>query len=106
MGIVVGLNGTGDTHGDSLIAARPYGELLRNFGNAPVTLQELADADSRDVDLDENLFASGLVDSVGFMRLIAHLSDALGVAVPAEDLVPENFRTVRVMARYVAGLLA
>ena len=68
--------------------------------------QELADADSRDVDVDENLFAGGLVDSVGFMRLIAHLSDAVGVTVPAEDLVPENFRTVRVMARYVAGLLA
>ncbi len=46
MGIVIGLNGTGDTTDDSMIAARPYGELLRNYGNAPVTLQELADADA------------------------------------------------------------
>ena len=46
MGIVIGLNGTGDTHRGSLIAARPYGELLRNYGNAPVTLDELAKADA------------------------------------------------------------
>ncbi|MHC5008836.1 MAG: flagellar basal body P-ring protein FlgI, partial [Planctomycetota bacterium] len=46
MGIVIGLNGTGDTHRGSLIAARPYGELLRNYGNAAVTLDELARADA------------------------------------------------------------
>jgi flagellar P-ring protein precursor FlgI len=46
MGIVIGLNGTGDTHRGSLIAARPYGELLRNYGNAAVTLEELAQADA------------------------------------------------------------
>jgi flagellar P-ring protein precursor FlgI len=46
MGIVIGLNGTGDTHRGSMIAARPYGELLRNYGNAPITLQELDEADA------------------------------------------------------------
>ncbi|MHC4590188.1 MAG: flagellar basal body P-ring protein FlgI, partial [Planctomycetota bacterium] len=46
MGIVIGLNGTGDTHRGSLIAARPYGELLRNYGNAAITLSELAQADA------------------------------------------------------------
>jgi flagellar P-ring protein precursor FlgI len=46
MGIVIGLDGTGDTHRGSLIAARPYGELLRNYGNAAITLEELAQADA------------------------------------------------------------
>jgi flagellar P-ring protein precursor FlgI len=46
MGLVIGLDGTGDTHKDSLIAARPYGSLLRNYGNALVTLKELDDADA------------------------------------------------------------
>jgi flagellar P-ring protein precursor FlgI len=46
MGIVVGLDGTGDTARDSLVAARPYAELLRNLGNAVGNLQELADADA------------------------------------------------------------
>ncbi len=46
MGIVVGLDGTGDTARDSLVAARPYAELLRNLGNTVAGLQELADADA------------------------------------------------------------
>ena len=58
-----------------------------------------------DVDLDENLLISGLVDSVGIVRLIAHLKDQLQVDVPPGDLVPENFRTIRVMAGYMAGRL-
>lgn len=46
MGIVVGLNGTGDKSKDSYIAARPYAELLKNFGNPVLSLDELAKADA------------------------------------------------------------
>ena len=67
---------------------------------------ELADGAAVDpIDPDENLFASGLVDSVGIVRLIAHLKEQLGVSVPPTDLIPENFRTVRVMATYMQGLV-
>ncbi len=59
---------------------------------------------SRDaVDPDENLFTAGYVDSVGIMRLIAHLEATFGVTIPPTDLVPQNFRTVRVMAGYLAA---
>lgn len=56
--------------------------------------------------VDENLFSSGLVDSVGIVRLIAHLQNELAVTVPPPDLVPANFRTVRVMAGYMQRLSA
>ena len=46
MGLVIGLNGTGDDARDALIAARPYGELLRNYGNAALSVAELAEADA------------------------------------------------------------
>jgi len=46
MGIVIGLNGTGDDARQSLLAARPYGELLGNIGNKPLSVTELADADA------------------------------------------------------------
>jgi flagellar P-ring protein precursor FlgI len=46
MGIVVGLNGTGDTSKDSYIAARPYAQLLTNLGNPVTDLEELAKADA------------------------------------------------------------
>ena len=41
MGLVIGLNGTGDDARDALIAARPCGELLRNYGNAALSVAEL-----------------------------------------------------------------
>ena len=63
---------------------------------------DMAD-ESLDIDLDENLLISGLVDSVGIVRLIAHLKDSLQVTVPPTELVPENFRTIRVMANYMQG---
>jgi flagellar P-ring protein precursor FlgI len=46
LGIVVGLDGTGDTSRDSLAAARPYEQLLRNLGNPLDSVEELARADS------------------------------------------------------------
>lgn len=67
--------------------------------------EELIDAEGRAaVDPDENLFTSGLLDSVGIVRLIAHVQTQLGVNVPPPDLIPDNFRTVRVMAAYLRGL--
>jgi len=67
---------------------------------------ELLDADDEvtAIDVDENLFTSGLVDSVGIMRLIAHLQRELGVDVPPRDLTPDNFRTIRVMTDYLGRL--
>ena len=55
------------------------------------------------VDPDDNLFTGGYVDSVGIMRLIAHLEGAFAMKIPPPDLIPQNFRTVRVMAAYLAA---
>lgn len=46
LGIVIGLDGTGDRSRDSLAAARPYAELLRNLGNPVASVEELARADA------------------------------------------------------------
>lgn len=46
IGIVVGLDGTGDDSDDSLVAARPFARLLTNLGNPVSDFSELADADA------------------------------------------------------------
>ncbi|MGI9013343.1 MAG: flagellar basal body P-ring protein FlgI [Phycisphaerales bacterium] len=46
LGIVIGLNGTGDRGKDSLIAARPMARLLTNLGGGVSDLEELAKADA------------------------------------------------------------
>jgi acyl carrier protein len=52
---------------------------------------------------DESLLTGEYLDSVGIMRLIAHLEATFHVRIPPTDLIPDNFRTVRVMAAYLAG---
>jgi acyl carrier protein len=65
---------------------------------------ELMEPGEPPLGLDDNLLTGGYVDSVAIVRLIAHVESALQVRIPPPDLVPQNFRTVRVMAAYLAGL--
>ena len=51
---------------------------------------------------DDELLLSGLVDSLGAVRLITHIETDLGVKIPAEDVIIENFQTINAMASYLA----
>jgi acyl carrier protein len=64
---------------------------------------ELGEAEVTSLSMEDNLLTSGLVDSVGILRLIGHLERRLGVKVPPQELVPENFRTIRTMSRFMLG---
>jgi len=41
--------------------------------------------------IDENLFDSGILDSAGLISFITYLEKSFGLAIPDEDLLPENF---------------
>ncbi len=66
--------------------------------------KHLAGDDTLDIDPEENLLVGGLMDSVGLVRLVAHLKDELGLSIPPQDLLPGNFRSVRVMSEYLQNL--
>lgn len=51
-------------------------------------------------DSDE-LLLSGLVDSLGAMRLIAHLESLYEFKVPPEDVLIEHFESIEAMAQYL-----
>jgi len=46
LGIVIGLNGTGDRNKDSLVAARPFAQYLKNLDASVADLEELRRTDS------------------------------------------------------------
>jgi len=50
---------------------------------------------------DESLLDSGVVDSAVMIDLIAYLESTFGVQVPDEDMMPENFETLRAITDYV-----
>ncbi|HEY0936115.1 MAG TPA: acyl carrier protein [Trebonia sp.] len=41
-----------------------------------------------------SLLESGIVDSLGLLRLVVFIQQQLGVALGDEDLIPENFESV------------
>lgn len=50
---------------------------------------------------DEDLLGGGLVDSVGMMSLVLFIEETFDVSVPPEDVVIENFLSIRTIADYV-----
>ena len=55
----------------------------------------------RDIGTDEDLLISGLVDSLGVMRLVTFIEDHLATPVPPEDVTIENFATIDTIGAYV-----
>jgi acyl carrier protein len=52
---------------------------------------------------DASFLEEGIIDSVGFMELVAYVQQTYGIEVGPEDLVPDNFDSVNKLARYVAS---
>jgi len=50
---------------------------------------------------DSSLLESGILDSIAVLKLVFFLEEQFGVAVAAEDLVPENFETVNTICAYL-----
>ena len=67
---------------------------------------ELMYAEDDDLSSDEPLLGSGIVDSLGIIRLVSYIEEEFGVVVPEEELVPDHFQTVSRLAAFVERLQA
>ncbi|HEV7734355.1 MAG TPA: acyl carrier protein [Candidatus Binatia bacterium] len=54
-----------------------------------------------DVGPDTELVTTGLVDSVGLVRLAALLETSCGIRIPDRDIVADHFDTLRAITAYV-----
>jgi acyl carrier protein len=50
---------------------------------------------------DEDLLISGLIDSLGVVRLLTYLEQSLQVTIPPEDVTLENFQTIGNIVSYL-----
>jgi acyl carrier protein len=55
-------------------------------------------------DEQKSFLRSGLLDSLGFVKLILHLEQTCGVRIDRKDLTPDNFDGLGKIAVYVARL--
>ena len=44
---------------------------------------------------EDDLLNTGLLDSIGVIKLIAYIEEEFGIAVPPEEMVIENFISVQ-----------
>ena len=70
-------------------------ELLRQYIS-----QQLLDGYDN-LDIEENLLTTGMIDSHGIMRLVVYIEETFGLQVPPIDITLENFRTISLMADYI-----
>jgi acyl carrier protein len=50
---------------------------------------------------EDDLLGSGLLDSMGVMRLVGFVEETFNIKIPAEDIVIENFMDVKSITNYV-----
>ncbi|MEO1240281.1 MAG: acyl carrier protein [Pseudomonadota bacterium] len=50
---------------------------------------------------DQDLLISGMVDSLGVMRLVRLLEAEFDIKIPAEDVVIEHFGSIDMLAAYM-----
>ena len=51
----------------------------------------------------EDLFETGALDSMAFVDLVMHLEQQFDVRISADELEPDNFRSVAKIAGFVAA---
>lgn len=74
-----------------------HAETIREF----VVTEFLPDVSAGDLDPDLDLLESGIVDSLGLLKVIAWLEERYGVVAEDEDLTPERFRSVASIAEFL-----
>ena len=49
---------------------------------------------NRTVGVEDDLINSGIIDSLGILKLLAFLESSFSIHIPDEELIPENFDSV------------
>ena len=55
----------------------------------------------KDIDQDEEIFSTGLVNSLFAMQLVLFLEKHFNLDISSEDLVPQNFKSLNTIADFV-----
>ncbi len=58
-----------------------------------------------EVDMDESLFNSGLLDSFALVTLVHGLEKEFAIKIPDSDFIPQRFDSISRIERYLAGFL-
>ena len=60
-----------------------------------------ANTDINALELDEDLLAEGIIDSMVLLKLVSFIEETFGVKVFDEDVTRENFGSFRAMQQFI-----
>lgn len=64
--------------------------------------RELAIGRRQPIEAEDDLFTSGILDSLGVLQMVLFIEEQFGVKVPDEDVVFENFQSVAAIDAYLS----
>lgn len=71
-------------------------ERLKTF-----VMEELLVGETGDLTYDDELLVDGIIDSLGVTRLVGFVGSEFGVAIPPQEIVIDNFRTISSLADHI-----
>lgn len=57
------------------------------------------------VEVDTDLLAAGIVDSLMIMELVEHIQSTYGISIESASIVPRNFRSVQTLRDLIVSQL-
>lgn len=64
---------------------------------------DISNENLEEIDVQEDLLGSGIIDSMGMMKLIAFIEKEAKIKIPAEAMTIENFMTLENMMGYISS---
>jgi len=62
---------------------------------------ELLRGRMNDLQAEDDLLSSGVINSLGILQLVSFVEERMGIEIPDEDVVYENFHSVDALADYL-----
>ena len=64
--------------------------------------QYIKDTYDAELDSQENIFASGIIDSIGFVNLIGFITQEFEIELGPVDLIEDNFYSLERIAQFIS----
>jgi len=76
-------------------------EIIRDF----VTTELVLDNGAKKLSDTDKLIDSGIIDSMDILSLLSFLEEQFKVEIESDELLPDNFESIAVMAKMIDGKL-
>lgn len=64
--------------------------------------KNISDVQPEEIDRQDDLLGSGIIDSMGMMKLVVFIEDELDIKIPDADMIVENFMSLQNIDNYLS----